>query len=207
MTGASTGKPVIGLVGGIGSGKSAAAKEFVALGCALIDADAIGHQLLGEPDVRDALRRQWGESIFDGDGTVNRGRLGAKVFADAGQLAVLNGIMHPRIRRRIEQRLAEAMGDRSACAAVLDAAVMFEAGWDDLCTHIVFVDAPDEVRFARASLRGWDRPTWERREKSQISLDTKKRLCYSCLDNSSSVPHLREQVLQVFHQIIRPHKP
>jgi len=196
-------KPVIGLVGGIGAGKSTAAGEFAKLGCALIDADAIGRELLATPRVRDELGRRWGGRIFQPDGGVDRKSLGRIVFEDPDELEALNGIMWPLIRRRIEQQLARARGDSTVPAVVLDAAIMLEAGWDELCTHLLFVDAPERVRASRAAERGWHERTWRRREKSQISLDSKARRCYASVDNSSSVSHLRKQVRQVFNRIVR----
>jgi len=196
-------KPVIGLVGGIGAGKSTAAGEFAKLGCAVIDGDAIGRELLATPQVREELRRRWGRRIFQPDGSVDRKALGRIVFENPDRLAELNEMMWPLMRRRIERRLARARNDGNVPAVVLDAAVMLEAGWDELCTHVLFVDAPERVRAERAAQRGWNERTWRRREKSQISLDSKARGCYASIDNSSSVSHLREQVRRIFDRIVR----
>ena len=196
-------KPVIGILGGIGAGKSTVASEFAALGCALVDGDAIGHELLNTAEVKDLLRGQWGDEIFCDDGQVDRRALGRIVFNAPGELEVLNGIMHPRIRRGIQQRISAAMADGSVKAVVLDAAVALEAGWDDLCSHLVFVDAPRRLRAARSeALRGWNRHAWRMREKSQIPLDTKAARCYYTLDNSSSVSFLREQIRELFSEIV-----
>jgi dephospho-CoA kinase len=196
-------KPVIGVVGGIGAGKSTVAAELVRLGCGLIDADAIGHELLSDPDVQAELRRRWGEGGFGPDGGVDRGALARRVFHDPQELAALNAIMHPRMRRRMEERIARLAQDPSAAAVVIDAAVLFEAGWDDLCTHVVFVQAPEDARARRVQAsRGWDRATWTAREKSQISLDSKARRCYVVLENSSSVSRLQEQVRKLFCRVI-----
>lgn len=195
-------KPVIGLAGGIGAGKSLVADEFARLGCEVIDGDAIGHELLSLPEVCQMLRHQWGDGIFNPDGSVNRQALGRIVFDDRDALDRLNGILHPLIRRRIEERIA--MADRNAAvpAIVLDAAVLFEAKWDDLCTHLVFVQAPGDSRAARVVQRGWDRRTWASRENSQISLDKKAARCQYSIDNSSSEFYLREQVHQLFRQLV-----
>lgn len=193
---------MIGLVGGIGAGKSAAAAEFVALGCVRIDADRIGHELLAEADVREQVRRRWGPGVFDARGQVDRKALAARVFDDPDELAALNAILHPWMRRRMAGRIAEAVADPAVAGVVLDAAVLFEAGWDDLCTRVVFVSAPDEQRFARvAAERGWTRREWQRREKSQIPLDTKAAKCDDSFDNRTSVSRLRKQVRELFHRI------
>lgn len=196
-------KPVIGIVGGIGAGKSAVAREFVRLGAVLVDGDVIGHQLLGETDVKRQLRARWGAGIFRDDGSVDRRRLGEIVFADREQLSALNAILHPRIRSRMEQQIAAAQADPAVRAVALDAAVLFEAGWDDLCTHTLFVSAPREQRLARlASGRGWTEETMARREKSQISLDCKADRCDYILQNSSSESCLSERSRQLFNEIL-----
>ena len=199
------GKPVIGIVGGIGAGKSAAAAELVAMGCRLIDADRIGHEVLDHEEVRRQVRERWGDGVFDPDGQVNRKVLASQVFADPDELKALNEILHPSMRRRMAEQIAVAASDPAAAGVVLDAAVLFEAGWDDLCSHVVFVSAPDEQRYARVSAgRGWTRAEWEKREKSQISLDKKAAKCDSTIDNRTSVSRLREQVRKLFHRICQP---
>lgn len=200
----SKGKPVIGLVGGIGAGKSTAAAELARLGCAVIDGDAISHQLLAEPTVRRRLRERWGEGIFRSDGAVDRARLGGIVFAEPAELEALEAILHPLIRRRIAEAIDRAQADPAVAAAVVDAAVLLEAGWDDLCTHLIFIDAAPTARAQRATVaRGWDQATWSAREKSQISLDKKRHRCHDAIANSSSVSHLNEQIRGIFWEIIR----
>ncbi len=194
-------KPVIGLVGGVGAGKSTAAAEFEALGCLRIDADRIGHDVLGEAEVADELRRRWGETVFAPDGAVDRQAVGKIVFADPAELTALNEITWPRIGQRIAERIAEAQAAPGVLAVVLDAAVMFEAGWDRLCSHVLFVEAPDADRAGRAIAKGLGEKDWRNREKSQFSLDRKRSRCYRELDSSSSVSHLREQIRRAFHQI------
>ena len=195
-------KPVIGLVGGIGAGKTRAAQEFARLGCAVIDADAIGHELLRDDRVRAAVHRRWGDGVFRSDGAVDRGALARVVFGDSADLAALNDLLHPLIRVRMEELIDRAEGDRSVKAVVLDAAVLFEAGWDDLCSRRVFVSCPAEQRAQRvAATRGWDRATWAEREKAQISLDAKARKCDDHIDSSSSVSHLAEQVRRILTQV------
>ncbi|MHC4295621.1 MAG: dephospho-CoA kinase [Planctomycetota bacterium] len=200
--GRSEGIPVIGLVGGVCSGKSTAGGEFAALGCTLIDGDAIGHEVLGDPQVRELLERRWGGRILDADGSVDREMLGRIVFEDADELAALDEITAPLIRRRIEERIAERRRRKDVPAIVLDAAILFEAGWDKLCTHVLFVAADDAQRMRRAAERGWDAEQWRNREKSQIALDTKADNCYAVLDNSSSVSHLREQIREILRRIV-----
>ena len=196
---------MIGIVGGMGAGKSAVAAEFGALGCKVIDADAVGHATLEEPDVKAELRKRWGKEIFRADGSVDRPAVAKIVFGDRRELEALNLIVHPRMRRRMERQISEALSDGGVKGVALDAAVLFEAGWDDLCTHVVFVAAPKEVRVRRLSLRpGCGRGEVEAREKFQISLDNKARKCDYTIDNSSTVSHLHRQVGELFLRIHHP---
>ena len=197
-------KPVIGILGGIGAGKSTVAGEFTAMGCALVDGDAIGHELLEDEEVKQVLRKRWGRSVFKPGGAVDRQAVAGRVFNDPKELAALDAIMQPRIRRRMEQQIAAFRSDPKIPAVVMDAAIMFEAGWDDLCTHLVFVEAPAEQRAIRVKqMRGWDESAWASREKSQISLDSKSKRCYFKIENSSSISCLRERVRLLFNEIVQ----
>jgi dephospho-CoA kinase len=198
-------KPVIGLLGGIGAGKSTVAAELVSLGCGLVDADAIGHELLEEADVRSQLREILPEDVFDPDGRVDRRAAAHAVFASRGELDKLNAVMHPRIRRRMERRIDELRADPHVAAIVIDAALLLETDWHDLCTHFVFVSAPGRARAERVrAARGWSTATWKARENSQKPLDIKASKAEYVVDNSSSVSRLREQVCSVFHRIVGP---
>jgi len=196
-------KPVIGLLGGVGAGKSTVAAEFARLGCGVIDADAIGHELLKDPAVKEEFRRRWGEGVFGPDGEVDRAAAARAAFADPEDTAALNAIMHPRIRRGIMKRLEVLLADPAVPAVVVDAALLLETDWKDFCTTFVFVSAPDEVRFRRvARQRGWDRQTWQRRENSQKPLDMKRAKADHVISNSSDASCLSERVRSVFQRIV-----
>jgi len=196
-------KPVIGILGGIGAGKSAVAAELGRLGCFVVDADAIGHQVLDEAEVLAQVVERWGAALLDEHGRVDRSRLAGVVFSDPRHLAALNGIMHGRIRRRMEAMIRQALADESVRGVAVDAAVLLEAGRDDLCTVLVFVDAPSEVREQRVrEARHWTAPAWAEREKLQISLDKKAARCQYRLHNSSCAACLREQVRRWFEQFL-----
>ena len=197
-------KPVIGIVGGVGAGKSTVAAALAEFGCAVIDCDAIGHELLDREDVRAELRGRWGDGVFSESGAVDRDALAKTVFGSCEEVRALNAIVHPQIRRRVEDRIAEVRRSQDVVAIVLDAAAVIEAGWDDLWTHLVFVRAPEQARADRAGAsRGWNEKDWRDREKSQISLDSKAARCDYIVDNSSSLSHLREQIHQLFLRIMQ----
>jgi len=196
-------KPVIGLLGGVGSGKSTAAAEFVRLGCALIDADAIGHEVLRDPAAQAEIRAAFGDGILDPGGRIDRQALAEAAFSDPAGLARLNAISHPRIRRRMEAQIRALQADPDVPAIVLDAALLRETDWHELCTTFVFVDAPADVRARRvAQARGWSGSEWRRREKSQKPLDIKASSADHVIQNSSGLSHLREGIREVFCRIV-----
>jgi dephospho-CoA kinase len=198
-------KPVIGIVGGIGSGKTTAAREFTKHCGFVIDCDVVGHELLGDDTVCRELREHWGESIFADDGSVDRDILGKIVFDSKNQLDALNAILHPRIAARIAELIATAQADPKIIMIAIDAAVLFEAGWDKFCTHTIFVKAPLSQRVKRVTeTRGWSKQTLLQRESSQFSLDSKAAKCSHTVDNCSTESHLKEQIFQFVKHI--PHE-
>lgn len=196
--------PVIGITGGVGSGKSTAAAIFAQLGCEVIDADALGHELLRrDPAVRAAVRETFGQEVFDFEGQIDRKTLGRIVFSDVLQMRRLEDILHPLMRAAFEQRISHVRRAAEARAMVLDAAVLFKAGWDKLCTHTVFVESPLEQRLARvAESRGWSKDDLLKREAAQFPLDRKRQYCCHTLQNVKDVSHLQGQVTRLLDDIL-----
>lgn len=190
---------VIGVVGGIASGKSFVAQAFAELGAAVLDADLVGHQVLLRAEVREAIRSAWGDAVFRSDGHVDRGQLAAIVFRSTPesrvQLERLESITHPRIEEELNRQL-QALRAARRPAVVLDAAVMFKAGWHRLCDKIVYVEAPETVRIARAAARGWSAEQWREREARQTPLAEKRRWADVVIDNSGSADATRAEVLR-----------
>jgi dephospho-CoA kinase len=200
-------KPVIGLVGGVGAGKSTVAAELAKLGCMVIDGDGIGHEVLERSDIIDRVVELWGPGVLAGNGEggrqIDRAALGRLVFDAPRELERLNALTHPLILAEIGRQIEAGRRDPAVRAIVLDAAVLLEARWDQLCTHMVFVQAPAQQRQERvARERGWDERSWRQREKMQIPLDSKIGRCYYSIDNSSSVSHLCEAIRELFHGIV-----
>src|SRR5258708_643128 len=187
---------VIGLIGGIGSGKSQVARVFVEeSGGKIISGDALGHEALKQPEIRAAVARRWGASVLDAHGEVDRRKLGGIVFADSSELAALEGLVHPWIKRRIGEDVEVYRRDASVPLVILDAALLLEAGWDGVCDALVFVDVPRPVRLRRiAGQRGWTQEEVEARESAQLPLSEKAGRADVSLDNSGTVEDLRQQV-------------
>jgi dephospho-CoA kinase len=200
MRPAKNGKLVVGLLGGIGSGKSQVAAALARHGARVIAGDQLGQAALRDPDIRARVVSRWGQGIVDAGGEIDRRRLAAIVFADPAQRKELEAITHPWIRRGIRAEVEEARHDPCATLIVLDAAVMLEAGWNDVCDHLVYVDAPREVRLERvARQRGWSEKELEAREQAQLPLTEKAVRADHVVDNSDSLEHLIRQVNDLLH--------
>jgi len=203
MTAVNQSKPVVGLVGGIGSGKSTIAAQCKQLGAAVIDGDVVGHEVLRRPEVRDALVQRWGTEILAPDGQVNRGKLGWIVFADPTALKELETLVHPLIKSELRRRIDAARQDPGVAFVVLDAAVLLEAGWDDVCDVLVFVDAPDAQRQRRVrQSRGWPKEAWQARENLQLALKIKKARADYGLDNSGTPDESFRQIRRIVSELV-----
>ena len=192
---------VIGIAGGIACGKSSVAECFQRLGATVLNADQIGHQVLYEPSVRQQIRENWGESIFV-NGEVDRSALGRIVFDPLrgdSELAKLEQITHPLIGQRISDALSH-LEQENLPAVVLDAPVMFKAGWDRLCDKIVFVHAEEAIRQQRVAERGWLPEELKRREVRQVSIATKRSRATDVIDNSLSIEETFLQIEALWHR-------
>jgi dephospho-CoA kinase len=196
-----THKPVVGLIGGIGSGKSRVAEAFARHGAFVISGDRLGHEALRQPDIIERVARQFGREVLDEQGKVNRRRLGALVFADPAQLRALEELVFPSIERRFAEEIALGQADAKAVLIVFDAAVLLEAGWNKRCDWVVYVHAPREVRLARlAGQRGWSAKEVAAREKAQMSLTEKVTRADYVVDNSGSAQELESQIISLLRQ-------
>jgi dephospho-CoA kinase len=195
---------VIGLLGGIASGKSLVAEQFCKLGAGLLDGDQAGHEVLTLPEVKELVRERWGAAVFGPDGNVDRKALGRIVFdpspAGRSELEYLERITHPRIGERLRQQAASLAAEGLA-VAVLDAPVMLKAGWDAFCDHIVFVEAPEETRRARAMSRGWRQEDIAARETVQEPLATKRQRADFVIDNSGTRDQTQAQVERLWREL------
>jgi len=184
---------LIGIIGGIGSGKSTASALFRQLGVAIICADDIGHQVLLLPEVKEAVRERWGSAVFDAKGEIDRKKLAAVVFADEKELADLKSLTHPLIAKEVHRQWQEHEREGMQLC-LLDAPLLLESGWDHLVDQIIFVEAPAEVRWNRIESRGWSEAEWHQREAAQLPVEEKKRRATIILDNSGDTEYLRMQV-------------
>jgi dephospho-CoA kinase len=182
---------IIGILGGVASGKSAIARRLAELGAEVLDGDVVAHEVLREDDVKQAIRDRFGDCVFDQRGEIVRGELAKIVFANdkagARALADLEFIMHPRIGQRLRERIEQIQRACKAKAIVLDAAVLLKAGWGELCTKILYVDVPRPLRIERAKARGWTAADVDARDARQSPLDVKRAAADVVIDNSGDL--------------------
>lgn len=202
--------PVIGIAGGIGSGKSAVAAALAALGCVVIDSDKEAKAALDRADVRATLAQWWGPEVLIADGPdagkVNRKAVADLVFKNPTDRRRLEELIHPLIRARRADLKARAKAS-SAAGVVVDAPLLFEAGVDTECDLVVFVDAPRAQRLARvAQTRGWTPEELDRREASQMPLDEKRARSNLVVANDGSPEELSRRVAALWRDIqaLRP---
>lgn len=187
---------VIGLVGGIGSGKSTVAECFRSEGAEVLDADRIAHGLLDHPAVRRALVKEFGPGIVSG-GRVDRGALAREGFRSRETVSRLNRIVHPFVGREIGKSIVKSRRR----FVVVDAPLLLEAGAETMCDRIVFVDAPVPVRRRRIAGRGWGPGEMKRRERLQWSLSRKRSRSDYRIDNSGSRAATARQVRAVLRDL------
>lgn len=205
--------PVVGLIGGIGSGKSAVARWVAGRrNVAMIDGDSIGHDVLKSTPVKNHIRTCFGHSVFDEKGDIIRAALGREVFGSNPRRRQarekLERIVHPEIRKLIESEIAGYRAAGTVEAVILDAAVLLEAGWNDLCDSVVFVDAPRETRLQRvAQTRGWSEEEFLEREASQLPLDDKRTTADHTIDNSGDLEQAGTQLERILSHIADKNLP
>ena len=186
---------VVGLLGGVGSGKSTVARLFAECGARVLDADRIAHDCLELPEVREELTRRFGPAAIGADGRVDRARLADVVFSDAARRRELEALIHPRVRDRIETSLDEHRARGDGGVVLLDVPLLLESPLDRLCDVRVFVDTPRAVREERVkTTRGWDTAELDRRERSQLPIETKAAAADYTIGNADSLESVRARV-------------
>ena len=190
---------VIGLTGGIGTGKTQVSKILEELGAKIINADLLGHETY-RPDT-DGWREiaaQFGEGVLTPGGEVDRKALGAVVFSDAEALRRLNAIVHPRIYALVRQRLA-GLADEGQSVAVVEAALLVEAGWTDAADEVwVTVSGQRDVVKRLRARDGLDEAAVARRVRSQMGQDERLRHADAVIENDGTLTQLRESVQELW---------
>lgn len=198
-----SGKPVIGIIGGIGSGKSFVADLFGELGCLVIKSDDQVRQAYREPQVKEAIRQWWGDAMLTPDGEVNRAAIAGKVFSNPAERQRLEQLLHPMVAEARDRLMAQAAKDPAVRAYVWDTPLLLEAGLKPCCDAVVFVEAPLEVRQERVKrTRGWEPAELIVREKSQLPLDKKQEMSDYMIRNTAEAEEVHRQVREVLSRIL-----
>ncbi len=187
---------VVGLTGGIGSGKSAAADEFARLGAMVVDTDAIAHELTGPGGAAvPEVRRLFGRAFVDASGAMDRKRMRDLVFSDAEEKARLEALLHPMIRAESVRRIASAAGPYVVHVVPL---LIESAGYRDRVGRVLVVDCPEALQVARVRQRsGLPEEEIRRIIASQIQREKRLAAADDVIDNSGSIAALQQQVRQL----------
>ena len=189
---------VIGLTGGIGSGKSAAAEEFARLGATVVDTDAISHELTGPGGAAVAeIRRQFGNAFVDAGGAMHRKRMRDLVFAEPEEKQRLEALLHPMIRAESDRRIASATGPYALHVVPL---LIESPGYRERVGRVLVVDCPEELQIARVRQRsGLPEAAVRSIIASQIQREKRLAAADDVIDNSGTISALQQQV-QKLHE-------
>lgn len=194
---------IMGLTGGIASGKSTVSALFVAKGAALVDADVIAREVMlpGHPVLAAAVQA-FGETILQPDGTLDRARLGEIVFRDPEALQTLNHLTHPAIRTEIKDRMYALDQEDPQRLVIVDIPLLYESQLDNLFDHIIVVYVPRRVQLARLMARnGMTLEQAENRLKSQMDIELKRRKADYVIDNSGDPGATERQVASLWDRL------
>ena len=190
---------VLGLLGGIASGKSTVAALFARRGLVHVDADQVAREVCEEPAVLAAVRAALGPESLGPDGRMDRAAVARMVFADPALRHRLEAVTHPPVRQRILARLTEARAQGDS--VLLDVPLLLEGGLVDHCDAAVFVATDREERLRRAAARGWAPDELDRRERAQAPLAEKQARARFTVDNGGSLAATEAQVDAVLAQL------
>ncbi len=190
-------KPIIGIAGGIGSGKSFVAKLFGEQGCGVIDSDASVREIYERPAVQQVLRTWWGAEVLTPAGGIDRKAVAKRVFAEPAERERLERLVHPMVNQlRIEQMNQMAEKSPVLRAFVWDTPLLFETGLNRECDAVAFVDCPIEIRLKRVAARGWSAEELSRRECQQWPIEKKREACDASVVNSGESSESKQQLIK-----------
>lgn len=185
---------IIGLVGGVASGKSSVAVAFEKRGARVIDADALTHEELDRARSRGKIVKAFGRDVLR-KGKVDRAKLSRIVFEDEEQLKILTSIVHPFILAAIGAKLKKLNQRKRPVVVVIEAALLVETGLFKICDHIVYIQCSLKVRLWRArKKRRWTGEELGKREKFQLTLKEKKAVSTATVNNNLTPAYLDRSV-------------
>ena len=195
----------VGLTGGLATGKTHVASVLARLGCHVLSADQLGHEvLLPQGAAYDDVIREFGPQILDPDGRIDRRRLAAQVFEQPERLEKLNSLVHPHVIRREELWVAQVAANHPGAIAVVEAAILIETGSYQRFDRIILTVCPLEMQLQRHMHRtGESEAETRARLARQMPLDAKRRYAHYVIDTSGPREDSDRQVEEVFRQLGR----
>jgi dephospho-CoA kinase len=195
---------IVGVTGGIGTGKTTFVTELARYGAAVFDADAIARTIVEEnQEIRNALMHAFGEDIFDSKGNLLRRKLGQIVFSNQSQLDVLNAIIQPILKQLLQNRAARFRKECPGKLAVIDMAILYEAGMESLCDRIIVVTAPNEFRETWLMQdRGWTRKEARQRIDAQMNVEIKRKRADIVVANTGSLAELFAKARSIYKDLV-----
>ena len=196
---------VVGLTGGIGSGKSAAADAFGKLGAAVVDTDAIAHELTSTGGVAvPEVKRQFGDAFVDAAGAMDRGKMRALVFSDPEQKRRLEALLHPLIRAESASRTAAAFASHAAPYVLLAVPLLVESsGYRERVGRVLVVDCPEALQIMRVRQRsGLPEDQIRRIIASQVQREKRLAAADDVIDNSGTISAMQQQVVRLHEKYL-----
>jgi len=194
---------VIGITGGIASGKSTIAGMLGSLGADLIDADKICHELINTKEIALEVTKRWGSQLQDNHGRIKRDALAEIVFSDGREISALNSIIHPKAIKQIKSEIDKFHSDVATKAIVLDAALLVESNLVDICDVVLFVNTEkDRCKTRVQNTRKWPLDEIAKREKFQGLLQQKREISDVIINNNNSKKDTLNQVKDFWSQFI-----
>ena len=199
----STRPKIIGITGGISSGKSTVTRMLASLGAEIIDADEICHRLIQAKEVKEKIIKRFGITIQDNYGKIDRSRLSEIVFQDKTCLDDLCNILHPIVIEQIRSRITEIEKRGRRKAMVIDAALLEESDLSLICDFIAFVNTGKDHRVSRSKIcRHWQDNELERRERFQMTLEDKREKADYVVDNNFTEDNTFRQIREFWQLYI-----
>ena len=194
---------ILGILGGVGSGKSTVAGLLAELGAEVLDADRIAHEVLEEDNVKDTIRGWWGDEVFDETGHIDRAAIAERVFREDAERRRLERLVHPRVGERINRGIDAFLEEEDGSRLlVLDIPLLADSPIREHCDEMIFIETDSAQRQIRTRVRGWSGDELKRRESAQSPISSKRKLATRVLDNRTGMPELRRQVEELYESLL-----
>lgn len=192
---------VIGLTGGIATGKSSAEEIFRQLGAYVIDADKVVHQLYQKEEIKQSLKEMFGEDIFDGSGSLDRKKLAGIIFSDFQKRKMLEEFIHPKVNGFIKNWIEEISQKDKDAIVIVSVPLMIETGSYKNYQKIIVVYAPKQMQIERLIKKGYSYDEALGRINAQMDIDEKLKYADYVIMNTADFEYLRKEVERVFDEI------